>query len=318
MAIENRYAFFDGEIVPIERAKISIMTSAFNYGTAIFEGLRGYWSDEAERLYVFRLHEHIERLRRNGRILMMDLPHPVAEIEHAVVRLLRKEAFREDVYVRPLLYKSACEIGPRIHGDPCALAIFAAPFGRYLDTKNGIAACVSSWRRLADNAIPPRGKITGAYVDSALAKSEAILNGFDEAILLSEEGLVSEATAANLFLVRNRELITPPVTADILEGITRATLIALAREDGIPVVERSVHRSELYVADEIFLCGTASEVAPVIEVDRRAVADGVPGGITRTLAARFEDLVRGRSEDSRGWLTAVDGSSRRSGDAGRD
>jgi branched-chain amino acid aminotransferase len=305
MPIENRYAYFEGGIVPIEGAKVSIMTSALNYGLAIFEGIRAYWSAEQERLLLFRVRDHVERLRRNARILLMELPLPIDEFEGVILELLRKEDFREDAYIRPLLYKSACEIGPRVHQNPCDVAVFAAPFGRYLNTTDGIRAIVSSWRRLADNGVPPRGKIAGAYVNSALAKSEAVLNGVDEAIFLSENGTVSEGSVANLFLVRRGTVVTPPVTADILEGITRDALIALAKEDRIPVVERPVHRTELYVSDEVFLCGTATEVAPVIEIDHRAVGDGKPGPITSQLAQRFDAVVRGRVEAHRDWLTPI-------------
>lgn len=305
MTIKCRYAFFGGEIVPIERARISIMTSAFNYGTAIFEGVRGYWSEEEQRINLFRLSDHLRRLQQNGMILLMELPLPIAEIERAIVQLVKREEFREDVYIRPLLYKSACEIGPKIHNTPCSLAIFATPFGRYLDTENGVTACVSSWRRNSDNSIPPRAKITGAYVDSALAKSEAIQNGFDEAILLTNDGLVSEATAANLFLVRDGTLMTPPVTADILEGITRLTLISLSEELGFTVIERPINRTELYIADEVFLCGTATEVTPVIEIDHRPVGDGMPGEITRAISRRFDDVVHERSDAHNDWLTPI-------------
>lgn len=305
MTIKCRYAFFGGEIVPIERARISIMTSAFNYGTAIFEGVRGYWSEEKQRINLFRLSDHLRRLQKNGMVLLMELPLPIAEIERTIVQLVKREEFREDVYIRPLLYKSACEIGPKIHNTPCSLAIFATPFGRYLDTENGVTACVSSWRRNSDNSIPPRAKITGAYVDSALAKSEAIQNGFDEAILLTNDGLVSEATAANLFLVRDGTLITPPVTADILEGITRLTLISLSEELGFTVIERPINRTELYVADEVFLCGTATEVTPVIEIDHRPVGAGTPGEITRAISRQFDDVVHERSDNHRDWLTPI-------------
>jgi branched-chain amino acid aminotransferase len=305
MPIENRYAFFGGQVVPIEDAKVSIMTAAFNYGLAIFEGIRGYWDAERERLLLLRLRDHVERFRRNGRMLFMELPYPIEELEGFILHLLREERFREDVYVRPLLYKSACEIGPKVHGNPCDVAIFAVPFGRYLNTAGGIRAVVSSWRRLSDNSVPPRGKINGAYVNSALAKSEAVLNGADEAIFLCENGWVSEGSVANLFLVRDGTLITPPVTADVLEGITRDAMITLAEEAGIPVDERPVHRTELYVADEVFLCGTATEVAPVIEIDHRAVGEGKPGPITRELARQLDGIVRGRIEQHSDWLTPV-------------
>jgi len=305
MPIRSRYAFFRGEIVPIEKARIPVTTSALHYGTAVFEGLRGYWNPTEERLYVFRLADHIERLEQNARILHMELGRDRGELARAIIELLRREGLRTDAYVRPLLYTSACEIGPKLIGYDVDLTVFATPFGRYLDTTTGIRCVVSSWRRPSDNSVPPRGKISGSYVNSALAKTEAILAGADEAILLTERGTVSEGSAENLFIVRGKTLITPPLTEDILEGITRATVIEIATETGIPVIERVVDRTELYVSDEVFLCGTACEIAPVIEIDRRPIGPGQPGLITRSIAARFEAIARGTTADHSEWRTPV-------------
>jgi len=303
--IESRYAFFRGEIRPIEEANVSILSAVVNYGLAMFEGIRAYWIPERGEALVFRLHDHIDRLRRNGRILMMDLPLSREDLAARVAELLAKEQIRGDAYIRPLLYKAAHEIGPRVHDSPCDLAIFVTPLARYVDTVGGVRAIVSSWRRTADNAIPPRGKITGGYVNAALAKSEAALAGVDDAILLTEAGAVSEGTVSNLFLVRGGRLITPPVTAGILEGITRQTVLTLAAEAGIEVVERVVERSELYVADEVFLTGTATEIAPVVEIDRRAVGGGVPGPVTQRLANEFSRAVHGGSTRHADWCTVV-------------
>ncbi len=305
MQIESRYAFFNGDIRPIEEARISILAAVVNYGLAVFEGIRTYWIPEREESLAFRLGDHVERLRRNGRILLMDLPMTPVEVAEVLVKLVQREGVRGDAYVRPLLYKAAPEIGPHVHDSPCELSMFVTPLSRYADTSDGIRVVVSSWRRTSDASIPPRGKITGSYVNAALAKSEAALAGADDAILLSEEGTVSEGTVSNLFLVRDGRLITPPVTAGILEGITRQSVLTLADDLGLPIVERPVHRSELYVADEAFLCGTAMELAPVVEVDRRPVGDGVPGPISRRLARAFDDAVHGRSSRHADWCTAI-------------
>jgi branched-chain amino acid aminotransferase len=208
--------------------------------------------------------------------------------------------------VRPIIYKSSETIGVRLHNLDADITIFGVPFGQYIDTEGGIRAQVSSWRRTDDNAIPARGKITGAYVNGALAKSEAQLNGFDEAIVLTADGHVSEGSAENLFIVKRGTLVTPPVTDNILEGITRGRLIEIARDElGVHVVERQIDRTELYNADEVFLCGTGAQISPVIEIDRRAIGSGRPGAITKDLSRTYFDAVRGRLPAYRSWLTPV-------------
>lgn len=305
MRIESRNAWFEGRIVPIDEAKISILASVVNYGLAVFEGIRAYWIADRGELLVFRLCDHLERLRRNGRMLMMDLPYSLDELTSAVLALLCREGIRGDAYVRPLLYRSDLEIGPRVHGGTCELSMFVTPLSRYVNTAAGVRTIVSSWRRTGDSSIPPRGKISGSYVNAALAKTEAVLAGADDAILLTEDGSISEATVSNLFLVRDGQLVTPPTSAGILEGITRDTVIRLARELGIEVVERRVGRSELYVADEAFLVGTATEVAPIIEIDRRPIGDGASGPATRRIAAAFDDAAHGRLPEHVEWCTPL-------------
>lgn len=301
---KNRFAFFRGEIRPIQEAKISVMTSAFNYGTGVFEGIRAFWNAEEGELFAFRMREHYVRLLRSARVLLIDLPHTVEDLCRITVELLQREGFREDVYIRPIAYKASEEIGVRLHNLESDLAIFAVPFQAYLP-EGGIRAMVSSWRRVEDNAIPARAKITGAYVNSALAKTEAYLAGFDEAIVLNEDGQVAEGSAENLFLVREGVLVTPPITANILEGITRDTVIALARDLGIPVVERPVDRTELYLAEEVFLTGTAAGLAPVVEIDRRRIGTGKPGPIFTQLRDLYERIVRGKEPRYRAWCTPV-------------
>jgi len=301
------YAYFQGQIVPLEQANVNVMTHAFNYGTGCFEGIRAYWNEEQEQLYLFRLREHYERLRRNCRVIYIDLRQTMEELEDITLQVLRACGFRQDTYVRPLAYKSSEGIGVRLHDLEDALTIFAVPFGKYIEKEEGASACVSSWRRLEDNAIPARAKLTGAYVSSALTKTEAVRNGFDEAIVLTQDGHVSEGSAENLFLVRDGMLITPPVTDNILEGITRATVIELAeRELGVITVERTIDRSELYVAaDEAFFCGTGVQIAAVVSIDHRPVGRGVIGPITQRIRDLYFEVVRGRLPTYASWLTPV-------------
>lgn len=305
MPLATRYAFFEGAIVPIEAAKVSIMISGLNYGTGVFEGIRAYWNAEAGQLYVFRLPEHFERFLRNLRTLMIDIPYSVDQLCALTVELLQREAFQTDVYIRPLAYKSTPGIGVRLYDLDSQFSMFALPFGAYHHCVGGARVAVSSWRRLDDNSIPPRNKITGGYVNSALAKTEAHLNGFDDAIVLGADGHVSEGSAANVFLVRDGRLVTPPITDNILEGITRATITELGRSLGIETTERSIDRSELYVADEVFLCGTGVGLMPVVEVDRKKVGHGQPGPVASKLHDLYYATVRGTVPRYQHWLTAV-------------
>ena len=300
------WAFFRGEFVPLREANINVMTHGFNYGTAVFEGIRAYWNADEEQLFGLELIAHYERIHASARVLMMEVEHSAEELAQITVELLRRDGLREDVYIRPIVYKSSELIGVRLHNLESDITIFGVPFGQYIDTEAGIRAQVSSWRRTDDNAIPARGKITGAYVNGALAKSEAQLNGYDEAIVLTADGHVSEGSAENLFIVKDGTLITPAVTDNILEGITRRRLIDIGRSElGATVVERTIDRTELYAADEVFLCGTGAQISPVIEIDRRQVGSGRPGPITRQLSRTYFDAVRGRLPAYRDWLPPV-------------
>ena len=300
------WAFFRGELVPLSDARVSVMTHAFNYGTAVFEGIRAYWNADQGQLFVLDVVAHYERIKQSARLLMMDVPYAASELADITVELLRRDGLREDGYIRPLIYKASESIGVRLHNLDADVVIFAIPFGQYIDTEGGIRAQVSTWRRTDDNAIPARGKVTGAYVNGALAKSEAQLNGYDEAIVLTQDGHVSEGSAENLFIVRDGTLITPPVTDNILEGITRRRLMTMAREVfEVPVVERQIDRTELYSADEVFLCGTGAQISPVVEIDRRPIGSGRPGPISRQLHDRYFDAVRGKIDAYRDWLTPV-------------
>ena len=300
-----KYAYFEGKVVPFAEARISVATHGFLYGTAVFEGIRGFWDETKNDVYVFRLREHYERLAVNAHILKMSLPRPVDELVSLTIDLIRKNELRCDLYIRPVLYKSDRRFGVTLFENQ-DLTIFFASMGAYLSKTEGIDLAVSSWRRIEDNAIPGRAKINGAYVNSCLAGEEARSNGFDEAIFLNEDGHVSEAPGMNLFVVRGGRLITPPVTANILEGITRASLMTLAEKSlGIEVEERPIDRSELYVADEAFICGTAAKLVSVRSIDRRMVANGKTGSITAKIIERYRAVTLGELEGYRDWITSV-------------
>jgi len=304
-----RFAFFEGKIVPIDQAKISIMTHAFNYGTGAFEGIRAYWNKEKRQMFAFRMPEHYERLQRSCRILKIDLPRSTSDLCDITLDLLRREGYREDSYIRPIAYKASEGIGVRLHGLDSGFAIFAVVFGKYIDKEEGARASVSSWRRVDDNAAPARAKITGIYVNSALSKTEAVERGFDEAIVLTQDGHVSEGSAENIFLVRNGNLITPSPTENILEGITRETIMQIARDEfGVETIERAIDRSELYVADEVFFCGTGCQVASVIEVDGRPVGRGKIGPFTEKMRNLYFKIARGDVPKYRCWCAPVYGS----------
>jgi branched-chain amino acid aminotransferase len=303
--IDDLVAYFEGDFVPLRDAKVSIMTHAFMYGTAVFEGIRAYWNPDQGVLYGLKVREHMERIRRNaGMLLMTGLP-PVDELVRIVVEATRRNAFHEDVYIRPCFYKSTRSIGVRLHHLDHEFTVFTVPFGNYIDVDDGVRLMTSSWRRNADDALPARGKIVGGYVNMAFQKSEAELNGFDEALVLTHDGHASEASAANMFIVRDGHLITPTVTDDILEGVTRKAVFELAAAIGVAVETRSINRSEVYIADEMFLCGTGVQMSPVVEVDHRPVGSGLVGPITKRLLDAYFAAVRGRDPRFAHWLTPI-------------
>ncbi len=288
----TQYAFFKGQYVPQSEAKIGILTHAFNYGTGVFEGIRAYWNDREQQLYVWKLREHMQRLTRSCHILTIGLKYSVDELCEITTEVLRRSEVRWDIYIRPLAYKSGEVVGVRLHNIEDDFALATVPLGKYVEAE--MARCkVTTWRRMDDSIAPIRAKITGIYVNSALAKSEVVLDGYDEAIFLSVDGHVSEGSGENLFIVRDGKLITPCVSQNVLEGITRDFVLQLAREDlGIPVVERPIDRSELYIADECFMTGTAAEMTPIGEIDRRKVGNGQLGPITARLRTAFDAAVR--------------------------
>jgi branched-chain amino acid aminotransferase len=304
-APDTAWAFLDGSFVPVRDAKVSVLTHAFNYGTGVFEGIRAYWNDEEGQLYGLHLKEHYQRLHRSCRIMRIGLPYTAEDLVGITLELLRKCGYREDAYLRPVAYKSSPVIGVRLHDLEDSFTVFAIPFGTYIDIDRGCSCSVSSWRRTDDNAIPARSKITGAYVNAALAKTEAQEAGFDEAIVLTQDGHVSEGSAENIFLVRDGVLITPPGTDNILEGITRASILKIAADAGIPTAIRQVDRTELYVADEVFLCGTGAQISPVTSIDRRRIGKGERGPLTRKVSETYFAAVRGKSPQYRSWVTPV-------------
>jgi branched-chain amino acid aminotransferase len=282
------------------------MTHAFNYGTAVFEGIRAYWNEEQEQMYIFRLREHFERLANSVKVLQITLLLSIDELCDLSVELVRRNAPREDSYIRPTAYKSSVVVGVRLHNLDEDFLIYTAPLGEYIDIRKSIRARVSSWRKIDDNMIPARAKITGAYVNCALSKSEAVQDGYQEAIVLTQDGHVSEGSAENFFMVKKGVLITPPLTENILEGITRGTLIELAREElGVQTVERAIDRTEIYGADEVFLCGTGAQISGIGEIDRRTIGSGDVGPISRQLSDLYFDIVRGKVEKYLKWCTPV-------------
>ena len=300
------YAYLNKEVIPLAEAKISILTHAFNYGTACFEGIRGYWNAEDKQLYLFRLREHFERMAGSVRILGIESPGTVDELCTIARDLVKRNEFQEDVYMRPTAYISDEVIGVRLHDLHTGFCIYVKPFGSYIDIDRGLKVGVSSWKRIDDNMIPARAKVAGAYVNSAFAKSEAMLNGYDEAIMLTADGHVSEGSAENFFMVQGGKLITPPVVENVLVGVTRHTVMTLAREEfGMEIIERGIDRTELYTCDEIFLCGTGAQIAPVAEVDHRPVGTGQVGAFTAKLQQMYFDAVRGKLGKYKEWCTPV-------------
>lgn len=298
--------YFQGKYVPTEQAKISIMTHAFNYGTGLFEGIRGYYVKDIDNILIFRLEEHVDRMVRNMKILCMEIDETAEKISEICIEVARRSGFREGIYIRPICYKSELSLGPKLRGVESSFCCYVIKLGDYVDIQKGLDVVVSSWRRLSDNAIPSRVKSTGSYLNSSLAATEAKQAGFDEAIFLREDGTVAEGSAMNLFMVAQGTLVTTPPNSDILVGITRNTVIDLARDElGIEVIERPIARTELYVCDELFFTGTGAQVAPVRSVDRRLIGAGQPGELSKRLQELYFRVVQGKVEKYRNWCTPV-------------
>ena len=300
------WVYLDGEVKRYEDARLGLMTHALHYGTGVFEGIRGYWSPEHEQLFILKLREHYARMQRSVKVLKLKIPITLDELCQVSIELVRKNNFRQDIYIRPFAFKSSEEIGVRLHNLKNSFAIYVTPYGNYVVIERGIRCMVSSWRRIDDNAAPPRAKITGIYVNSALAKTEAMENGYDEAIMLTHDGHVCEGSAENIFVIRDGKVVTPPTSDNILEGLTRLGMIELFRKElDMEVAEQSIDRSELYLADEIFLCGTGAQISPVIEIDHRLIGEGTVGPVVGRIQKLYFDIVRGRNTKYRHWLTPV-------------
>jgi branched-chain amino acid aminotransferase len=304
--VYDGFAYFQGKIVPFAQANVSIGTHALNYGTACFEGIRGYWNAEHKEIYLLKLAEHYQRFLKSTALLKIKLDENVEQLCELTREVIRRDGYHTDVYVRPLAYKASAMIKVDLHSSEDAVAIFAMPMGAY-SRIDGLRVTISSWRRTSDNSIPARAKITGAYINTALATEDANAAGYDDCLMLTEDGHIAEGSAANFFMIQGNTLVTPPVTDDILVGITRAGVMQLASDAGFDVVERSIDRTEVYQADEAFLCGTGVQVAPIVEVDGRAVGSGRPGTTTLGLQEAYFRAVRGNDPRYRQWCTPVYG-----------
>lgn len=301
-----RNAYFHGEFVPYEQAKIGVLTHALNYGTAVFGGIRGYWNSDEEQMFVFRPYEHYKRFLNSAKLMAMELDYTPEKLTDITVQLLRLDGYQRDVYVRPLAYKGDEIVGVKLHDLTDELSMVAIPFDRYITNDTNAHVTFSSWRRVDDNAIPARGKISGAYANSAFIKTDAVRSGFDEALVLNQDGHVSEGSAMNIFLLRDGIIVTPPVTDNILEGITRRTAIELLQSElGFQVIERSIDRTEIYLCDEFFMTGTAAQITAVTKVDHRPIGTGKMGPIGAQLRRIFDDTVRGRLQKYRHWNVPV-------------
>lgn len=302
--ISGGYCFFKGKVMPLDEANVNITTHALNYGTGCFEGIRAYWNADHEQLYILKGLEHYQRFLRSCHILKIECPYTAEELLDWTVKVLAKNEHKGNVYIRPLAFKGSRVIKVTLSGLRDEVAVFTAPMGDYVKTEN-LSVVVSNWQRIADNIIPSRAKVTGAYINAALANDAAAADGYDEAIMLSTDGQVSEASSSNFFIVRDGTIVTTPVTADILEGITRRAVLQLAKDLGIPYEVRPIDRTELYVSDEMFLAGTGVQIASVTSVDHRSIGDGKLGPITKQLQDVYYDAVRGLDERYSDWLTPV-------------
>ena len=305
-ANQKLHAFFKGAVVPMDEAKVSVTTHALHYGTAVFEGIRGNWNEEQGKVFIFRMREHYERLIRGCKILLLDIPYTADQLCDITVDLVARNGHTSDIYIRPLAYKSAEVVANlKLQELDSDFTLVTVPFGSYLGT-DVLKCCTSSWRRVDDNMIPTQIKSAGIYVNSMLAKTEATLAGFDEAIILNQDGHVSEGSGENVFMVAGGKLHTPSLEDNALPGITRETIIQIAQAElGLEVVERSIDRSELYLSDEVFLSGTAAHLTPVVELDRRNIGNGEPGPVATQLQKLYFDIVVGRNPKYLHWCTSV-------------
>jgi branched-chain amino acid aminotransferase len=298
-----KFVWFDGKIVKDEDAKVPVMTHAIHYGTSVFEGLRGYWN--SKNLYIFRLEDHIKRFRNSGKVYSISLRFTDKEIANAIIDLCKKNNVKESCYIRPFYFVGKHGINLHVTEDtPTHAAVVMFPFGE-LFNKNGIKTGISSWRRIHDISTPPLAKMGGNYLNSILATQESKRNGYDEAILLDHLGNISEAPGENIFIIRNGKLLTPPPSSSALEGITKDSVIEIAKDLGYQTIEREIPRTEIYFGDEVFLTGTAAEITPVISIDGKKVGDGKVGKITGKIRTIYSDITIGKNKKYSKWITAV-------------
>ncbi len=301
----TEYVFLDGEYIESDKATIPVRTHAFLYGTGVFEGIRAYYNKDEDQMYAFRMKEHYERMLRSAKVMWMESPYTVEEYCQITKDLLNKNGYRQNAYIRPTLYKSSIKVGPSLDNNKDSFLLFTTPLNDYYDASKGLKVCVSNWRRNSDNAIPPSVKVTGAYANASLIKTDALFAGFDDAIVLNDAGQVTEGSAMNLCFVQNGKIVTTNTTDDILVGVTRNTVLEMAKYLGIPTVERAVDRSEVYVFDEVFCCGTGAQIMPITSIDHRIIGDGSTGEITRKIQELYYDIVQGKVEEFKHWCTPI-------------
>ena len=301
----TEYVFLDGEYIESDKATIPVRTHAFLYGTGVFEGIRAYYNKDENQMYAFRMKEHYERMLRSAKVMWMESPYTVEEYCQITKDLLNKNGYRQNAYIRPTLYKSSIKVGPSLDNNKDSFLLFTTPLNDYYDASKGLKVCVSNWRRNSDNAIPPSVKVTGAYANASLIKTDALFAGFDDAIVLNDAGQVTEGSAMNLCFVQNGKIVTTNTTDDILVGVTRNTVLEMAKYLGIPTVERAVDRSEVYVFDEVFCCGTGAQIMPITSIDHRTIGDGSTGEITRKIQELYYDIVQGKVEEFKHWCTPI-------------
>ena len=298
----SKHAFFEGKIVLLSEAKISIATHGFLYGTAVFGGMRGYWNEEKKRLFVFRPYDHFRRLLHSAKMMAMNTQYDEESLIQITQDVLRTDNWQRDVYMRPTFYKADLGIGVKLHDLKDEFCMFVIEYQAYVKNDTNAHATVSSWRRIDDNVIPARGKVAGAYANSALIKTDANRAGFDEALVLDHNGHISEGSAMNIFMLRDGVLVTPPITDNILEGITRRSVMELARNElGLEVVERSIDRTEVFISEEMFMTGTAAQIVAVTKVDHRPIGTGMMGPVTAKIRTLYEDVLRGKVKKYEHW-----------------
>ncbi len=301
----TEYVFLDGEYIESDKATIPVRTHAFLYGTGVFEGIRAYYNKEEDQMYAFRMKEHYERMLRSAKVMWMESPYTVEEYCQITKDLLNKNGYRQNAYIRPTLYKSSIKVGPSLDNNKDSFLLFTTPLNDYYDASKGLKVCVSNWRRNSDNAIPPSVKVTGAYANASLIKTDALFAGFDDAIVLNDAGQVTEGSAMNLCFVQNGKIVTTNTTDDILVGVTRNTVLEMAKYLGIPTVERAVDRSEIYVFDEVFCCGTGAQIMPITSIDHRTIGDGTTGEITKKIQELYYNIVQGKVSEFKHWCTPI-------------